>query len=37
MAEEEVEEMIVQADKSGRGQLSFEEFIQLLNVPIGGD
>jgi Ca2+-binding EF-hand superfamily protein len=35
--EEEAEEMVAQADRKGNGQLSFEEFIQILNVPPGGD
>lgn len=37
LPEEEAEEMIVQADKKGNGQLGFEEFLNLLIVPPGGD
>jgi calmodulin len=37
LPEEEAEEMILQADKKGHGQLGYEEFLNLLIVPPGGD
>ena len=34
---EEAEELIAQADKGAKDYCDFEEFIQLLNVPAGGE
>jgi Ca2+-binding EF-hand superfamily protein len=34
---EEAEELIAQADKGNKDYCDFEEFIQLLNVPAGGE
>jgi len=37
LAEEEAEEMVVQADKKNQGYLTLEEFMNLLIVPQGAD
>ena len=37
IGEEEADELIAQADKGAKDYCDFEEFIQLLNVPAGGE